>query len=336
MKILFLDSSPIWLNCLPHGFKDLGHEVKASGPLTENNISEMMEEFEPNLVVTVGWGPEHTKIKQNWIRNSVKSANIPHIYWAVEDPHFTTSYTLPLLMRMQPDFVFSLSTDMVNFYRKIGIPSAHLDFGFHSNVHRTVDFELEYSSPISLVANAYPQVLKEAPSHFRHQSLKNLVEPLLKRKTHINLWGKSWNEMDNILSTTIPSNYIKGYIDYTSANKVYSSSEIMLGLQNYKTQVTQRTYEILACGGFLITSDTPAVRKLFKPGHDLVVSSSPEETIALIEYYLKNPQKRKKIQKNGQITVQDYSYTNKAEYIINCLINEGLINEKTKKGEIIQ
>ncbi|WP_047155150.1 CgeB family protein [Aneurinibacillus tyrosinisolvens] len=327
MNILFLDSSLIWLNCLPHGFTDLGHTVRASGPLTEENIPRIIDEFSPDLIVTVGWGPEHTIVKQNWIRKSVKAAGVPHIYWAVEDPHFTAAYTLPLLMRMQPDFVFTLSAEMVHFYRKLGIPSAQLDFGFHPTTHRKVKPEPEYESSLSLVANAYPHVLQEAPDHYRNQSLQTLIKPLLASKVSVNLWGRHWEQMEPILGEPIPSSWIKGYLHYTEVNQVYSASAIMLGLQNYQTQVTQRTYEILGSGGFLITSDTPAVRKLFKPGYELIVSSSTEETLDLIDYYLKNPDKREQIQKQGQLAAQIHSYKNRADYIIECLHHEGILKQ---------
>ncbi|WCK53280.1 glycosyltransferase [Aneurinibacillus sp. Ricciae_BoGa-3] len=327
MKVLFLDSSLIWLNCIPHGFRDLGHVVRASGPLTQENIPKIIDEFSPDLIVTVGWGPEHTKVKQNWIRERVKAAGVPHIYWAVEDPHFTSSYTLPLLMRMQPDFVFSLSADMVDFYCKLGIPSAQLDFGFHPYVHKRGNHDPEYDSSISLVANAYPDVLEQAPDHYRNHSLQTLIKPLLINKIKLSIWGRNWEKMNHILGHDIPPEWIKGYLDYTDTNRVYSSSAIMLGLQNYEHQVTQRTYEILGSGGFLITSDTPAVRKLFKPGCDLVVSSSPEETLYLIDYYLKNPDEREQIQRQGQLSVQAHSYTNRADYIIKCLQHEGILKK---------
>ncbi|MCJ8008853.1 glycosyltransferase [Lederbergia wuyishanensis] len=326
MKILCLDSSPIWLNGLPNGFRDLGHEIKASGPLTKDNIPRIIAEFEPDLIYSVGWGPEHTKIKQDWIRENVLKAKIPHIYWAVEDPHFTETYTLPLLMRMQPDFVFTLSKEMVSFYQSLDIPAAHLDFGFHSSIHRQHSrTDSKYEGNISLVANAYPLVLQDAPNHYRNQSLQILLKPLLRLNQQINIWGRNWEQMEAILGESIPQEWIKGYLSYTDASKVYSSSSIMIGLQNYETQVTQRTYEILASGGFLLTSDIPAVRELFTPGKDLVVSSSPKETLELLNYYLINHEERETIRKQGKASVQPHSYKNRAAYVLECLYKEGIL-----------
>jgi len=323
VKILFLESSPIWLNGLPHGFHDLGHEVMASGPLTKENTPRIIEQFSPDFIFTVGWGPEQSITKQNWIRECTKKAKL--IYWAVEDPHFTSVYTLPLIKRMRPDFVFTLAKDLVHFYKNRGIPSEHLDFGFHPAIHRKVEPIADFKSDISIVANGYPLVLQESPNHFRNESLRILLNPLLKNNVKVNIWGRHWGEMKPILGYSIPTHSIKGHISYLDANKVYSSSNIILGPQNYKTQVTQRTYEILASGGFLITLDTPAIRELFKPGEEIIVSSSSEETLKLTKYFLENPVEREKIRMQGQFAVQPHSYKQRASYIIDCLKKEKII-----------
>ena len=118
--------------------------------------------------------------------------------------------------------------------------------------------------------------------------------------------------------------WMHGYLPYTLANHVYSSSDIILGIQNHPTQLTQRIYEILASGGFLITSDTPEIRSLFSPGKDLIVSSSPRETLDLVNDYLQEADKREIIRENGQKSVAVHHYKNKAAYIIDVLRSENI------------
>lgn len=327
MRVLFLEKNPVWLNGLPYGFRDAGHEIAASGPLTKHYLPRVIEKFGPDLIFTVGWGTEHTKIKQDWIRHYVKSLGVPHAYWATEDPHFTRQFTLPLLMRMQPDFVFTLSVDMVNLYRELGLKAAHLDFGFHPAVHRLIEPQENYRASLAVVANAYPDVLEEYPGHYRYQSLQDLIVPLLDGGHRIDFWGRGWEDMGSLLGREIPREWLHGYLTYPEAYKVYNSTEIILGLQNYADQATQRTYEVLGSGGFLLTSDTPAVRRLFEPGLDLVVSSSPRETLDLVNYYLQNSDEREQIRVCGRAAVEKYSYTHRAEYIIKILREEGVLHE---------
>ncbi|WP_307838184.1 glycosyltransferase [Bacillus cereus group sp. N21] len=107
----------------------------------------------------------------------------------------------------------------------------------------------------------------------------------------------------------------------------------MLCLQNYPSQVTQRTYEILASRGFLLTMNTPGVRHLFQQGHDLVVSSSPEETVQLVKYFLEHRASCKKIGDQGQLTVKIYSYRHRAEFMINVLSKEGIVKPNIVNSE---
>ncbi len=127
------------------------------------------------------------------------------------------------------------------------------------------------------------------------------------------------------LGQEISPEWIHGYLHYTEACKIYSSADIVIGLQNHLTQLTQRTYEILGSGGFLLTSDTPEVRRLFEPGRDLVISSSPEETLELVSYYLENPVERENMRRQGSLAVEKHSYKHRAKYIIDVLQKQNVL-----------
>ena len=128
MRILFLESNPMWIYGLPNGFCDAGHTVMISGPLTEEGIIDMIANFQPDLIFTMGHTSEHTEKKQKMIRELVTSTNILHVYWATEDPGYTLTFSLPLIRTIEPDFVFTICPSRVDFYRDKGIPSAHFRF----------------------------------------------------------------------------------------------------------------------------------------------------------------------------------------------------------------
>lgn len=327
MNILFLENSPRWIYGLPNGFKDIGHCVKVLDLIDKKNILDILSEFKPNLIMSIGWKSRHDiKIIQS-LQRYLKSHNIPFIYWATEDPGYSRLFTLPFIQRTNPDFVFTICYEKVEYYKKLGIKSAYLDFGYHKSIHCPVKCEDKYKSPIAIVANAYPELLKKYPESFRLKSLKTLVSPILKNNIPIAFWGNDWDKMNSLLECEIPNECIRGYIPYPEANKVYSSASIVIGIQNQRNrpQLCQRTYEILGSGGFLLTSDTPRVRKLFTNKRDLVLSSSPNETIELIEYYLKNPYEREKIKANGKKAITKYSYKYRAKYIIDVLNKRNII-----------
>ncbi|QXE18945.1 glycosyltransferase [Clostridium sp. 001] len=198
-----------------------------------------------------------------------------------------------------------------------------MGFGYHESVHHPVDSCDKYKVSIAVVANGYDKYIEAHPDCCRNASLKVLVNPILKNNMRIDFWGRYWDKMNSIVNFDIPKEWIHGYLPYTEANKVYSSADIVIGLQN--RQLTQRTYEILASEGFLLTNDTQVVKQLFKNGRDLVISSSEEETLKLVDYYLSHPKEREKIRKNGRKAVECCSYKYKAEYIIKVLKEQKIL-----------
>lgn len=330
MRVLFIESYPTWIHGLPNGFRDLGHEVITTKPIYEENLPITIGQFKPDLIITMSWTFDNDTIdKQNLLRTHIKSSGIPHVYWATEDPTHTKTFTMPYIERVKPDFVFTICRSRVNEYKQIGIKSAHLDFGHHPSVHFPVQSKNSSCYAIATVANAYPNILSEYPNHYRHQSIHLLLRPLIERDIRIDFWGRDWDQMNKYFAHEVPKEWIHGYLDYTEANKIYSSADIIIGLQNNPLQVTQRTYEILASGGFLLTSDTPEIRQLFEPGRDLIVSSSPEKTIDLINHYLQHPAEIQKIREQGRQRVQRDSYSLRAEYMLSVLREYHIISESS-------
>lgn len=103
----------------------------------------------------------------------------------------------------------------------------------------------------------------------------------------------------------------RGRIPQEKVPVLYSSSKINL---NFTIQdcvdwdtITLRTFEVLACRGFLITDKTPSAQKLLK---DCVVfTDGGKDLEEKIEYYLNHPDERQKIAQNG------YEYATKCATI---------------------
>ncbi|HEX9060727.1 MAG TPA: glycosyltransferase [Clostridia bacterium] len=334
MRILFLESDPMWIYGLPYGFRDAGHSVMISGPLIEESIIDMVSNFRPDLIFTMGHTSEHTEDKKKIIRDYVTNTDIPLVYWATEDPGYTFDFSLPLIQNIKPNFVFTICHSRVDFYRKQKIPAAHLDFGYHSNIHFPTKVYENYNVPIAIVANGYPMLYEKNPGHYRFNALFSLISPFLKENIRIDFWGRYWDKMDHIIGKKIPDEWIHGFLPYTEANKVYSSANIILGIQNHDTQLTQRTYEVLGSGGLLLTNDTTEIKRLFSKGQDLLASNSAEETIELVKYYLCHPEEGRKVKEAGMESVKKYSYEHRANYIIQTLESNGIIAKSAEISEV--
>jgi spore maturation protein CgeB len=326
LKILFLERGALWSYGLPDGLRDLGHQVRTSGPVNERALIYHMTSFKPDLLVSVGWGPDHTKPKQRLMRRLASRYRIPLIYWSTEDPIFTDVFTIPLLKRMRPDYVFTISAKTARRFQQMGYPAAYLDYAFHPKVHHRTKARKKYQTDIVVVANAYPDVLRKYPMLYRNKSIRILVRPLLRKGYKIDFYGRNWSRMKPFLGCSIPKETLKGYVTYKDAHKVFNSAKIVLGLQNYTDMLTQRTYETLGSEGFFLTCDTPAVRKILKPGRDVVVSSTPAETLKKVRFYLNNPSKREMIRRNGRKAIERHNYTTRARFMLSTLRKKGLIS----------
>ncbi|MFF2479680.1 glycosyltransferase [Paenibacillus sp. NPDC058071] len=323
-RILFLEHHPMWIYGLPKGFEKLGYKVKTCKP--GKKTEQLIRRFKPTLIIAIGWTPANsTPRKQRLIAKLVKMSGAPFVYWSTEDPGYTENFSLPLIRRTKPDFVFTIHRPTVQKFRKKSLRVAHLDFGSDPETHRRLKSVKKYQGEVAVVANAYPQLYVQKPRHYRFKSLRKLVNPFLKAGVQVDFYGRNWGSMKKIFVTKVPKRWIHGYLPYTDAIKVYNSVKFVIGPQNAEDRLTQRTYEIMSSGGLLITDDTPEVRKWFRPGRDLLVSNSAHDTKKLILKYTKNPRLREKIRANAVRAAAKHTYQKRAAYVIKTLQKHGII-----------
>lgn len=163
MRILFLESNEIWIYGLPNEFVDNGHTVMISGLLTKKNIPKIINEFKPDMAITIGRGVKNTSIKQQWIRKYMHEAKVPLVYWAVEDSEYTKTWSLPLIKNIQADFVFTHSPTKVKYYNQNGINSAVMDFGYHTR--KAISEQAKISVKDHMYSNRAEYMLKVLFDH---------------------------------------------------------------------------------------------------------------------------------------------------------------------------
>mgnify|MGYP002854330355 CR=1 FL=1 len=84
-----------------------------------------------------------------------------------------------------------------------------------------------------------------------------------------------------------------------------------------RTGLPLRIFDILSCGGFLITNYQPEIPELFVPGEDLVMYGSIDELIELCGYYLDHRDEAKRIAEHGYDTLrQNYTYDLQMEKLL--------------------
>lgn len=115
-------------------------------------------------------------------------------------------------------------------------------------------------------------------------------------------------------------------VDYdTDMNKVFFLSKINLNitLPSIETGIPQRIFDIMGCGGFVMTNYQKEIDDYFTIGKDLEVFHNIDELKDKTAYYLQNDQERIKIAMNGyQKTCKHFSYTNQINHILKIIKQE--------------
>lgn len=100
-----------------------------------------------------------------------------------------------------------------------------------------------------------------------------------------------------------------GYADYyEQMPKVFKQSRINLNisLKIIKSGIPLRVFDVLACGGFLLTNFQPEMPEYFSMGEDFAVYESMEDLYAKAEFYVRNDSERERIARHGQETIKKY------------------------------
>lgn len=93
-----------------------------------------------------------------------------------------------------------------------------------------------------------------------------------------------------------------GVADYnTTAPLVFANSKINLNitLRSIQTGIPLRAFDIMGCGGFLISNFQEDFLEYFEPDEDVVFYTSYEELLDKAEFYLNHDQERERIAKNA-------------------------------------
>jgi spore maturation protein CgeB len=188
---------------------------------------------------------------------------------------------------------------------------------FYRPVELSSDEKDEFHAEISFVGTINP---------VRKKVLEQLANFNLK------IWGpqtSSWGDWltpDSLLRNA----YQKRCVFGSDVVKVYSISDIVLdihflySLTSEIPNVTTRVYEVPASGGFVLTNNSPQLTKLFRVGEEIISYSNEKEIKKLIEYYLNNPEERKKVSLRGRERVlREHTYLQRLKMMFSLIERNG-------------
>jgi len=121
----------------------------------------------------------------------------------------------------------------------------------------------------------------------------------------------------------IPNADNRGKADYyTEAPWVYHNSKVNLNitLRSIQTGIPLRAFDIMGCGGFLLSNYQEDFMEYFEPDVDLVLYGSEEEAVDKTAYYIEHDRERQKIAENGKHRIMsEHTYLCRAKKISACI-----------------
>ena len=77
-----------------------------------------------------------------------------------------------------------------------------------------------------------------------------------------------------------------------------------------------RTFEIPACGGFMLTERSEEIIEFFEEDKEVACFSTPEELREKIDFYLEHPALRKEMAERAYQKVQQETYLKRVQQIL--------------------
>ena len=118
-------------------------------------------------------------------------------------------------------------------------------------------------------------------------------------------------------------------VDYHhEAPVVYSSANINLNITSVQLAhaTNQRTFDVPACGGFLLTDYRQAAAELFEPGTEIAMYRTTDELAAQVKHFLQHDDERRAMAQAARNRVlREHTWAHRARTIINVLKDKNLI-----------
>lgn len=138
--------------------------------------------------------------------------------------------------------------------------------------------------------------------------------------------GRDFKLYSDISEDKIPGARHLGKVDYwQEMPKVFHESRINLNItmRNIRTGLPLRVFDIMGCGGFLLSNFQAEFGSFFENGKDMVYYESFDDAKRKTDYYLAHEEERAEIAANGQAKVMKYhTFEHRIKTILENLKNE--------------
>jgi spore maturation protein CgeB len=195
---------------------------------------------------------------------------------------------------------------MVSVRERVFVPH-----GYDPEVHRPLPLtekdRAQYGCDVSLIANWSPT---------KETAVRELIAEY--PDVDLRIWGAGWRRCESEAIQKLVRHWSPTGDQYS---RMIQAARINLGIMGVtpaaKDETTTRTYEIPACGAFMLHERTPEIHELFEEGKEVECFASARELAEKIRYYLARGKEREAIAAAGYARcVPAYSYDRRVAEII--------------------
>jgi spore maturation protein CgeB len=267
--------------------------------------------FQPDMLLT---------FKGNFVARdtlqSLRGAGLPLYQYYPDNSVFSQNLVDPRTMQEYDCCFFTKKFLLADSSRRLHLRNAvYLPHGYDPDIHAVPDLsEDDYrrfgSDVTAILAHT------AGKEHFFHELLS--LRPTLR----LRIWGQGWKER---CKSQLVRTKIEGAPIYGQAYaKALRAAKINLALLIEGTRgasngdlTTTRSFEIPACGGFMLHKRNPDILELYEEGREIECFENASEALEKIDHYLDHPELREQIAANGHLRATPaYSYDERMRVIM--------------------
>lgn len=275
-------------------------------PLDTTGVNKQILEAIGNSNFDLVWIEKGNMIWPKTLRYIKKSAPQTKIISCSEDDMFAThGHSLWYRAGLRHyDFVFTTKKYNLSELKVFGarVTKLFLD-SYDEKIHKPIDLTEAERERFSCDVGAVGAFEGE-----RAGSLLYLAEHGIK----VNVWGNGWAKFVDLHPNMKVKNQFLFGVDYSKAICATKINMNFLRKIN-RDEVTSRSVEIPACGGFMLGERTARHLEFFKEGEEAEFFSSNDEMLEKVRSYLENDEQRWAIARAGRRRCETSSYSLRAQ-----------------------
>jgi spore maturation protein CgeB len=313
-KVFGIDTDPYIYGGL---FKKFHHHLNIGPGIIALNkkISQDLEESSPEIV----WVDNKPFLQSTTLRTiKKKTPSVKIINLVTDDP--TGKYKRAWRLGLQTAGFY----DIHFVQRSINVAELK-NYGANRVEIAYRSFDPELHRPMNLIGEDLKKYRAEVGFIGTHESFReDFILYLIQNYINISITGNDWEKAKR---WDVIKPYYKGPSVYGEAYpKTINGFDIALHFLRHTNRDEQdsRTFEIPACGIFMLAEKSQVHQNLFLDRKEAVFFETKQELLEKVQYYLQHPDERKAIAAAGlqRCRMSGYSHESRLQEILNKIYQE--------------